>query len=78
MALRRGVSADTPHVSSCHVYPGEGSCCRGASTVPGLCHQSKPLPTQFWWSDSVQGCRGPDHILLGAGSHSRVVVRAKR
>jgi hypothetical protein len=60
------------------VYPGEGSCCRDASTVPGLCCQSKPLPTQFWWSHSMQGCRGPDHILLSARSRSRVVVRAKR
>jgi hypothetical protein len=67
-----------PPVGGDDVYLGEGSCCHGASIVPGLCHQSRPLLTQFWWSDSVQVCRGPDHILLGTESRSRVVVRAKR
>jgi hypothetical protein len=36
------------------------------------------LPTQLWWPDFVQGRRDPNHILLGAGFRSLVVVRAKR
>jgi hypothetical protein len=30
-----------------------------------------------WWPDFVQGCRDPDHTLLGAESYSHVVVRVK-
>jgi hypothetical protein len=80
MALRRGVSADTPHVSSCRRLwcrsrGGELSMC--CLNRPGLCHQLKPLSTQLSWPDFVQGCRDPDHTLLGAESHSHVVVHAK-
>jgi hypothetical protein len=67
-----------PPVIDDDACPGEGSCCRGASTVPGLCHQSKPLPTQFWWPDSAREHRDPDHILPSVGSHSQVVVHARR
>jgi hypothetical protein len=67
-----------PPVVDEDVCPGEGSCYRGASTVPGLCHQSKPLPIQLWWPDSAQERRDLDHILPGARSRSHVVVRVRR
>jgi hypothetical protein len=59
------------------VSPREGSYRRGASTVPGSCRRLKLLPTQLWWPDFAQGCRDPDHTLLGAESRFRVVVHAK-
>jgi hypothetical protein len=59
------------------VCPGEGSGCRGASTVPGWFRQSKPLPIHFWWHDSGLGCRGPCRTLPGGGSRSRVVVHTR-
>jgi hypothetical protein len=61
-----------------NVLPGEGSGYRGASTVPGWCHQSKSWPTRSWWPDSVPRCRDSGRTLPGDGSHSRVVVRVKR
>jgi hypothetical protein len=51
MALRRGVSADTPHCPpgvDDVVCPGEGSDRRGASTVLGWCLQLKPWLTRSW------------------------------
>jgi hypothetical protein len=66
-----------PPVDDDDVGLGEGSCRRGASTVPRSCRRLKLLPTQLWWPDFAQGCCDPDHTLLGAESRSRVVVRVK-
>jgi hypothetical protein len=66
-----------PPVDDDDVGPREGSCRRGASTVPESYRRLKLLPTQLWWLDFAQGCRDPDHTLLGAESRSRVIVRTK-